>query len=473
MPADPRAAVYRQIDRDLALHIETVLAMIRQPSISATGEGIAGMASSLCERLRALGADVEPVPTPRHPIVYGRLDSGAPRTVLFYELYDVQPAPPEGWLVPPFQPAVVDLPGHGPSIVGRGAFNSKGPLCAFINVLEAMRRAGVPCPVNVVFLIEGEEEVGSTSLPGFIRDQALSLRACDAVFQPYFGQNAAGQPIVYLGCKGMMYLELTCRGDTWGGPTKREIHALHSAWISNPAWRLVQALATLKEPGPLERTAIPGWYDDVRPPTPWELERLDELAGQFLPAVPLQEQGALRYKLPEGATQREFLAAYLWEPTLNLDGVWAGYTGSGSKTVIPHLATAKLDIRPVPNMDLERLLRLLRVHLDAGGYQDIEVRVLTQVPWSQSDPDSGAVRSLLAALREHCEVPPQIWPRSGGMVPHHLFTRELGLPVAFGGLGHGGRAHSTNEYITVEGLRLHEKSVAAFLYAFADHQEGA
>lgn len=471
MFADPRASVYRQIDRDLARHVEAVLAMVRQPSVSATGDGMAEMASALCERICALGADVELVPTPRYPIIFGRLDAGAARTLLFYELYDVQPASPEGWLVPPFQPAVVDLPGYGPSIVGRGAFNSKGPLCAFINVLEAMRRAGVPWPVNVVFLVEGEEEVGSTSLTGFVRDRASSLRTCDAVFQPYFGQNAAGQPIVYLGCKGMMYLELTCRGGTWGGPAKREIHALHSAWIANPAWRLVQALATLKEPGPLERTAIPGWYDDVRPPTPWELERLDELAGQFLASVPLQEQGALRYKLHEGATPRDLLTAYLWEPTLNLDGVSAGYTGPGSKTVIPDSATAKLDVRPVPDMDLDRLLQLLRTHLDARGYWDIEVRVLTKVPWSQSDPDSWVVRSLLAALREHCEVPLQMWPRSGGMVPHHLFTRELGLPVAFGGLGHGGRAHSNNEYITVEGLRLHEKSVASFLYSFAAHQE--
>ncbi len=470
MGADPRTPVYARIDSDFSQHVENVMNMVSQPSVSQTGEGITEMAEQLCQRLRALGADVRAVPTGGHPIVYGLWDVGAPRTVLFYILYDVQPATPAGWIVPPFEPAIVDLPDLGPSIVGRGTINSKGSLCAFINVLETMVACGQRPPVNIRFMIEGEEELGSPSLPAFIREHADELKACDAVFQPFTGQNSAGQPLVYMGSKGLIYLELTCQGGEWGGPVNREIHAMHNAWIGSPGWRLVQALATLKEPGPLERTAVAGWYDDVAPPTPAQERLLEQLNERFRPEVLLRDQDTLRFKLPPETPPGELVRHYLWEPSLNLDGIWGGYTGPGSKTVMPNQVSVKLDIRPVPNMDPEKVLQLLRCHLDSHGFADIAMRVLSRYPWSQSDPESMASRALLDGMAEHCSEPIAVWPRHSGVVPHYLFTRELGLPVAFGGLGHGGRAHSVNEYITVEGLRLHEKAIAAFLYNFAQYE---
>ena len=464
---DIREKLYSYIDGNIKHHADRIMEMIRQPSVSATGEGIPEMAGMLVDRLSSLGAAVKAEPTEGNPIVYGSLGDKNKKTILFYILYDVQPASAEGWLVPPFSPSIVDFPPYGPSIVGRGAFNSKGPLGAFINVLESIKQLGEEVPVNILFLIEGEEELGSKSLPAFIKKHEKELRKADAVFQPYFGETSLGIPVIYLGCKGLIYFELICRGGDWGGPVEREIHALNNAWIGSPVWRLIQALATIKEPGVEERTAIEGWYNKVLIP-PEEEPFVKELSLRFNPEALLKEQGARRFKLPEGSSTEEIVKAYLYEPSINIDGIYAGYTGDGTKTVMPNLAVAKMDIRPLPDMEPQEILRMLRQHLDNKGFGDLEIRVQSSVPWSRNDPSSPAVKALIDILKEHGEKDPLVWPRSAGMVPHHLFTKGLGLPVAFGGLGHGGRAHSINEYITLEGLRRHERGIASFLYNCAE-----
>lgn len=456
--------IFDQIERDFDRHLEELRRFIRQPSVSAEDAGIAEMATLVRDKIRSLGASCELVETGGNPVVYGYLDAGAPRTVLFYELYDVQPANEAGWIVPPFSGELVDLPEHGLSVVGRGAFNSKGCLAGFLNVLEAFARAGTPPPVNVRFLIEGEEEIGSRNLPGFINAHADALRACDCVFMPYFGEDASGKTILYLGFKGLLYVEMICAGGDWGGPATREIHAMHNAWIANPAWRLVRALSTLKDAG--ERTTVDGYYDAVRPPTPDEAALLASLEATFDPATPLRELGVRRYKNP-GLAGIDLLKQYLYEPSLNIDGIHAGYAGDGTLTIIPREARAKLDARLVPDMAPERVLAALRRHLDARGFHDIVLRVQNAYPPSQTAPAAPPVRALIRAARAWAPGAVEIWPRSAGAAPHYLFTRVLGLPVAFGGLGHGGRSHSANEYVTVEGLRRHERGIAAFLMELA------
>lgn len=462
-----RHPVFAQIDQDFQAHVAELQRYIRQPSVSAEdGPGVRRMAELLRDRIRSLGAACDLVETGGNPVVYGYLDAGAPRTVLFYELYDVQPAGEPGWLAPPFAGEVLDLPGCGLSVVGRGAFNSKGCVAGFINVLEAFRRAGRKPPVNVRFMIEGEEEIGSRNLPRFLREHREELRQADCVYQPYFGENAAGKTIIYLGFKGLLYLELTSTGGDWGGPCEREIHAMHNAWIANPAWRLVQALATMKGHG--ERTVVQGFYDAVVPPGPEENGLLADLEATFDAEVVLKEQGARRFKWP--LTGIDLLKQYLYEPSLNLDGIGSGYQGDGTKTVVPQTAKAKLDVRLVPNMQPDDLVRLLRQHLDACGYPDVAIRVQNAYPPSQTSPSSPAVQALVRSARAAAPGPVEVWPRSAGAAPHYLFTDVLGLPVAFGGLGHGGRSHSANEYVTVDGLRRHEYGIAAFLLEFAGEQ---
>jgi acetylornithine deacetylase/succinyl-diaminopimelate desuccinylase-like protein len=467
MPLDLQLSkALAQVENDLDAHVCEVQRFVRQPSVSATGEGIPEMADIVRSKIQSLGADCELVSTGRHPIVYGRLDAGAERTVVFYELYDVQPATESGWVVPPFSGEVVELPDRGRCIVGRGTFNSKGCLAGFLNCLDAIRASGSRPPVNVIFIVEGEEEIGSPSLPGFVRDRREELQKADCVFQPYFGENAAGTTILYLGFKGMVCLELTCTGGEWGGPVTRDIHAMHAAWIANPAWRLVQALATMQSSGDAaETTTVAGLARGVRPPTPEEKMLLDALTTSFDERVILEEQGNARCFKWSELEGVDLLEKYLYEPSLNLNGIAAGYTGAGA--VIPREARARLDIRLVPDMEPDEVIESVRSHLKANDYGDIRVDVLQSYPPSQGSVSQGPVDALVRSAKDYAPGPVQVWPRSAGAAPHYVFTRQLGIPLAFGGLGHGGRSHSANEYITVEGLRRHERGIIGFLYALA------
>lgn len=460
------SAQLAQIDRDLDRHVSEVQRFIRRPSVSADSWGIGEMASMVADKIRSLGAECSLVETGKHPIVYGYLDSGADKTIVFYELYDVQPARESGWVVPPFAAEIVDLPGHGPSIVGRGAANSKGCLVGFLNTLEAIQRSGNRVPVNVIFVVEGEEEIGSPSLPGFVREHASELKSAECVFQPYFGENASGTTIIYLGFKGMVCLELTCEGGDWGGPRERDIHAMHSAWIGSPAWRLVRALASMKGmKDASEVTTVSGFAQAVRPPTPEETSLLNDLKDSFDEAVVLHEQGGAKRFKWDGLSGIELLKKYLYEPSLNLNGIASGYSSAG--TILPRQAKARLDIRLVPDMEPSQVIDAIRKHLCDQGYSDIRVDVLQAYPPSQSSLAERPVDALVRSARQLAPGPVQVWPRSAGAAPHYLFTRELGMPLAFGGLGHGGRSHSANEYVTVEGLRRHERGIAGFLFTLA------
>ena len=455
-----------QIDRDFDRHVGEVQRFMRQPSVSADSWGIQEMASMVADKIRSLGAECSLVETDKHPIVYGYLDAGADKTIIFYELYDVQPAREAGWIVPPFDAEIVDLAGHGPSIVGRGAANSKGCLIGFLSTLEAIQRSGHNVPVNIIFVVEGEEEIGSPSLPGFVRENAAQLRSAECVYQPYFGENASGTTIVYLGFKGMVCLELTCEGGDWGGPRERDVHAMHSAWIGSPAWRLVQALASMKGMRDAsEATTIPGFARSVRPPTPEEVSLLNDLKNSFDEAVVLREQGDAKCFKWARLGGVELLKKYLYEPSLNLNGIASGYSSAG--TILPRQAKARLDIRLVPDMEPSQVVDSVRKHLCDQGYEDIRVDVMQAYPPSQSSPAERPADALVRSARELAPGPVQVWPRSAGAAPHYLFTKGLGVPLAFGGLGHGGKSHSANEYVTVEGLRRHERGICGFLYTLA------
>lgn len=466
-----RHPVFEQIEKDFFEHIQEVQRFIRQPSVSVDGNGVQEMAQIVLEKIKSLGAECRLVQLKGFPegfpIVHGYLDAGAARTVLFYELYDVQPASAEGWISPPFAGKLDDLPGQGMSVVGRGAFNSKGCLAGFLNVLEAFKRAGRGFPVNVIFMIEGEEEIGSNSLPAFIDAHQNELRKADCVYQPYFGENSRGKTVISFGFKGLVSLELTCSGGGWGGPAERDIHALHSAWIGNPAWRLVKALSTMKdEKGQI---LIPGFYAGISQPGAEENQLLQELEKTFDSSAILQEQGARNFMWPE-LWGVELLKKALYEPSLNINGIYSGYCGVGINTIIPQEACVKMDIRLVPGMKPEQVLEALRGHLDQQGYSDITLKVFNAYPGSKTLTSNPAAKALVEGVKDWAPGEVEIWPFYAGAAPHYLFSRVLGLPVAFGGLGHGGRSHSTNEYVTLEGLKLHEKGIASFMLRYGSDE---
>ena len=453
--------IHEAIGADFEAHLEAIRRFIRTPSISADGTGIAETAEEVRGFIEEVGGEGEIVPTEGHPIVYGELMLGKPKTLLIYGMYDVMPVEGEEWMVPPFDAEIVDLPPFGRCLVNRGVHNSKGPLRAFFNAVAAIRQVD-ELPVNLKFLIEGEEEQSSRNLPAFVRSNKARLQS-DAVFFPFFAMDNRGQPVVHLGAKGMIHLELECQGGEWGGPRTRGIHSSHGAWIASPPWKLVHALASLVDED--ESIAVEGLYDDVNEPSTEDEELLARLAPMFDETKILDEADALRFKF-EGLHGEELLKKYMFSPVINIDGLVAGHIGEGIKTVIGHKATAKMDIRLVPNMTVEGTVRKVQDHLAGHGFEDVQVRVRGGYRWARTSVHEPVVQALLETYRHH-GYEAEIWPYIGGSAPFYLFHDELGIPIVPGGLGHGGNPHSPNEYAVVEGIELFEKSIATFLHKYA------
>jgi acetylornithine deacetylase/succinyl-diaminopimelate desuccinylase-like protein len=465
-------AVFARIDERLEDDILRLQAFVRQPSISAENRGIRECAALLRDYLAALGCEqAEIVETDGHPVVYGERWVGAPQTLLIYLMYDTQPVVGEDWSVPPLEGCIVEQPPFGRCLVARGAKNSKGPLRAFLNAVEAIQEVTGTLPVNLLVVAEGEEELGSPHLPQFVARYADRLARADAALHPYALQEPDGRVLIWPGTKGLLYVEIEASGERWGrGPRAYDIHASKKAIVDNPAWRLVQALATLvSEDG--NTPLVDGFFDNVRPPTPAEEAAVETLAETFT-LEPFRQLWQVDAFLDEETTIG-LLRRYFFTPTLNIDGIWGGYIGPGSKTVLPHRATAKLDMRLVPNQGKEEILAKLRHHLDARGYDDLDVRLMGGGEWSQTPPDAPLVRAAVAGLRD-LGVKPEVWPRNVGFFPAYLFTRPpLALPFCVAGLGHGGRAHSPDEYFVLDGndrvagLAGCEKSYAAMLFRYA------
>jgi acetylornithine deacetylase/succinyl-diaminopimelate desuccinylase-like protein len=464
--------IFDRIDERLEEDILRLQAFVRQPSISADNHGIRHCAELLRGYLAALGCDpAELVETEGHPVVYGERWVGAPRTLLIYLMYDTQPVFGETWSVPPLEGRIVEQEPFGRCLVARGAKNSKGPLRAFLNTVEAIQEVTGSLPVNLIFVAEGEEELGSRNLPRFVERYASRLGKADAALHPYALQEPDGRVLIWPGTKGLLYVEIEASGERWGrGPRVYDIHASQKAIVDSPAWRLIAALATLVAADGNSVT-IDGFYDTVRPPTAAEEAAVESLAQTF-DLEPFKQLWNVNTFLDEEMTIG-LLRRYFFTPTLNIDGIWGGYIGPGSKTVLPHRATAKLDARLVPDQEKDDILAKLRRHLDDRGFDDLDIRLMGGGEWSQTSPDARIVRAAVSGLRE-LGVEPEVWPRNVGFFPAYLFNRRpLELPFCVAGLGHGGRAHSPDEYFaldgnsTVAGLAGCEKSYAAILFAYA------
>lgn len=469
-----RSKIYAHIDAGLPRHIERIQEYIRQPSISAEDRGIRECAELTRRYLQDAGcAETEIVPTAGHPVVWGWLDAGAPKTLVVYWMYDVQPVDEAEWTTPPFEARLVPALGWGPAaklIRGRGAANQKGTERAFLNAIESIRFVAGRLPVNLMFLCEGEEELGSPNLPLAVGKYRERLRKADGVLFPFLNMGRDGRASFALGNKGIVYMELESRGGPQGGPKNFEIHSSLKAQIDSPVWRLVQALASMTDPsGNVVR--IEGFRSAVRPPSEREMELFERYLPGYKADSALRGTGADRFA--DGADARESLRRLWFEPTLNIDGVWSGYTGPGSKTILPHKANAKIDFRLVPDQSAAEVVKLVRKHLDGHGFTDVKVNWWNGYDPSQSDPDSPLVRAGLDVCRSH-GIRTEVALRLAGSAPHYLFTRDLKLPLLSFGLGSGGGAHSRDEFFIVEaaeparGLAFLERSYVDLLYRFAE-----
>ncbi|MEM3258241.1 MAG: M20/M25/M40 family metallo-hydrolase [Thermoproteota archaeon] len=240
--------VYNYIDQNLNRFVSRIQEFVRQPSISAENRGVQEAAKLLASYFKKIGCqNVEIVPTRRHPVVYAELDSNAETTLLVYMMYDTQPVDDEKlWVSPPFEANIVplDLPsGKVSALIGRGSINTKGPLITFINAVEAIVSTLGKLPVNLKFIAEGEEELGSPHLPDFVNEYKNKLKGAKATIFPSFLEDTWGKVKLSLGNKGIVYFELEASGKNWGkGPIEFDIHSSNKAWIDSPTWRLIDAL---------------------------------------------------------------------------------------------------------------------------------------------------------------------------------------------------------------------------------------
>ena len=465
--------VYAYIEQHQDEHLEQLRRWVRQPSVSAQNIGIAQMAEMVRGDLEKLGfKEAELVPTGGHPGVWGFHDAGAPKTLAVYMMYDVQPVDTIGWQVPGFEGALVDHQ-YGKALMARGAVNQKGPERAFLNAVKAIIATRGKLPVNLMVISEGEEELGSPHLPEIVAKFADRLRGAVGVIFPSTGQNPRGITNLVLGNKGIVYFELESVGDSSGGPRRAEIHGSLKAIVDAPALRLVQALASITSPDG-NTILVEGYEDPIRPPTDEEWRLVNGAADQWRANEAEQQKVLGVASWIDGISGRDALARLTFSTTFNIDGIWSGYTGPGSKTILPHKATAKVDSRLVPNQTPDSALALIRRHLDAKGFPDIEIRKLENgYPPSQTSVSAPFVRTALSVYNKVGQ-PVVVSVRGPGSAPRYLFT-DLGLPMISAGIGHGSGAHAPNEYLVVgprsgspvAGLAEMEKFYVDLLYALA------
>lgn len=468
-----REKVFNYINMHYEEHIKKLQEFVRQPSISAENRGIRECAELVKKYFVDLGCkDSKLVETSGHPVVYGAYNAGAEKTIIVYFMYDTQPVDDPGWTVPPLEGRIVDIEPFGKCLVARGAINTKGELRAFLNACESIRAVGEEIPVNLMFVAEGEEELGSRHLPEFIHEYLANLKKADAVFFPSTDQNQKGKVMMELGVKGIVYFELELDGKAWGyGPTQFDIHGSNKAWVDSPTWRMIQALSTMTSKDG-NKVLIDGFYENVVRPSPEDMELLKNLERTFDEDSAKDLMKVERFI--EDAHKKQALLKYLYSPTLNIDGIWSGYTGPGTKTVLPCEITAKVDVRLVPNMTVDEVLPKIRSHLDKHGFKEVKIIELQEgYGWAKTSIKAPAAQAALKTYRE-LGYEPEIWPHIAGSAPFCMFNREpLNLPFVLGGLGHGARAHAPDEYIVVEeggptgGLRTLEKSYVAILDNFS------
>jgi len=439
---------------------------IRQPSIAAENRGMNEGCELTMRMLRDAGfQQATKIPTDGQPGIFATLDAGAPRTLGLYYMYDVKQADPTEWSSPPFEAALVDKPGLGKVVMGRGAVNQKGPEASFLAALHAIRDAGKKLPVNLVFVAEGEEEIGSPHFPQVVRrpEVLAALKNCMGIFMPSASQGLDGEVTMTLGAKGVIECELISSGERWGRGPRKDVHSSNKARLDSPAWHLVEALATLVSPDGND-PAIEGFAAKARPISAAEKKMIADAAKRLSEAESKKLLGVEHWVHDVG--WQEALELLMSRPTVNIEGLVGGYTGPGGKTILPGKAIAKLDLRLVPDMTAAEALAALKAHLAKKGFGDIEVRMTGGYDPNSTPADAALIRIETEVYRKG-GVDPVILPRSAGSWPGYVFTGEpLHLAAGPFGLGHGSGAHAPDEYYVIESKNPKVQGMDGAVFSF-------
>jgi acetylornithine deacetylase/succinyl-diaminopimelate desuccinylase-like protein len=442
--------IREQIEKRHNEAIQRLQEWIRQPSIAAENRGVNEGCDLMMRLLRDAGfGQVTKIPTDGHPGVFAMLDAGAPKTLGVYLMYDVKQVDPAEWSSPPWDAAIVDKPALGKVLIGRGAVNQKGPQSAFLAAVHAIKGAGRKLPVNLVLVAEGEEEIGSPHFLQIVRKPEIqaALKKCSGVFMPFASQSPDGDVTINLGAKGIIELELVSSGEKWGRGPRKDVHSSTKAYLDSPAWHLVQALATLVTPDGNE-PAIEGFAAKARPLSNSEKTMIVEASRRMNEAATKKQLGVEHWVRDVGF--RDALELLVSKPTVNIEGLVGGYTGPGGKTILPHKAVAKLDLRLVPDMTAAESLATLKAHLSKRGFGDIEVNMTGGYDPTSTPADSALIRAQIAVYKRR-GIDPIMWPRLAGSWPGYVFTGDpLRLPAGHFGLGLGGGAHAPDEFYLIE-----------------------
>jgi len=453
LPSETLSDVSRYVDGHAERFVGDLCEFVRHPSESGRLADQRACAAYMVDLARRYGWEAEAVAVDElAPIVYASYPAppGGKR-VLLYSHYDVVPAGPhEEWSHPPYGAARVDG-----RVIGRGTTDAKANVLALVNAFECFRGTRGHAPCGAVLVLDGEEERGSPNLVTFVDRYRDRLRA-DAALSFDGAIDPSGVPKIGLGTSGMLYVELTATG------TPNDLHSAGARLYPNPAWRLIWALASVK--GPDERITIDGFYDDVTPPTARDRALMDAMAWND--DLVKRELGLSQFVL--GISGAPALERLLFQPCATVCGFVSGYTGDGPKGIVPSRASAKLEFRLVPQQTPERVLALLRSHLDRCGFQEVSVETLATVETAKTDPDSAIARAVVAAARtlygEPIVKPTEEYAGRQGV----WLGNYLGMPGVGTGVGPPGhRGHATDEFVTEEHYLRGIKFAAAIFEQYA------
>ena len=383
------------------------------------------------------------------PGVFATLDAGAKTTLGIYFMYDVKQFDPAEWSSPPLEGRLVERPGEGLVLVGRGAVNQKGPEMAFLAALKAMKAAGRKLPVNLVLVAEGEEEIASPNFPTIVADPevAAALKKAVGVFIPTTSQDQQGNAGITLGAKGAVEFQLVVDGETSDKYPRTDIHSSNHARVESPAWRLVKALDSLvADDG--HTPAIDGWFENVAPLTPRQKQLIAERVAASNEAEVKKSLGVGRWINNEDfQTSSE---RFLSQPTVNIQGLISGYQGQGGKTVLPGRAEAKLEFRLVPNMTKDEAVSKLKAHLAKRGFDDVRVTVSGGYGPNQTDENSAFIQAQKRVF-DKSGITYTLSPRNAGSWPGVVFNgAPLNLPTGQFGTSRGNGAHAPNEWVMIK-----------------------
>lgn len=446
---------FRYIDSNMKSLVSDLQLLIRQPSVSAKNEGIEECSKLVKKLLDKSGIKSEILQLKKGvaPLVYGEIKSRSnpARTLLFYNHYDVQPAEPfELWDDPPFGGKV-----KGNKVFGRGSADDKGELITRIKAVDACLKTTGDVPCNIKFVIEGEEETGSAHIEDYLKKYQKKF-SCDGVIWEFGYVDSEDRPIVGLGMKGLLFVELSVTESV------RDAHSSLAILIKNPAWRLIEALKTLRDEN--GKILIKDWYKDV---VPFSKTDLDIISKEPFDEKSLKREfgvdsfvGNLR-----GLDAKKALVG---GATCNIAGIVSGYTGEGAKTVLPGTALAKIDFRLVPKMDPKKQVMRLKNHLKLKGFSDIDVKVFHGEAAARTNPSDPFVAKVKEAADESYGKS-ILNVSNAGTGPMFSFVRVLKAPcISIGSTYMFSRIHSPNEFARIDLLKKTTKCIYLIMEKFGN-----